>query len=180
MKNLLRTARFRLAYMELPGLLGLGLLLIVSAVATLIFLPGLHHLHQLQRDVSQMRLTMKQHHGQWIDHSPQASLNTFYRLLPAEADAAKQVATIFTVAYDDGMDLDKVEYVLSRDRAANLSRYQMILPLHGTYTDIRYFVIDVLNALPTAAVNELSFRRDDSHKADVDARLRITLYLKRE
>lgn len=178
MKRQMRTWRFRLMGQGGMGLLGLGLLSGSLALALAVLLPGVRHLEQLRQDVAQLRADMGRHRGQWIDRSPRASLNAFYRFLPKEGDALQQVAAVFSAADAAGVALDQGEYALSHD-PAGFSRYQVILPLYGTYTDIRAFVIQLLNTMPALAVNELSFRRDDTHSPEVEARLRLTVYLER-
>lgn len=175
----LRLSRLALQGLEWPGTLGLGLLAAALVLAATVLLPGKRHLQQLEHDIAGMRSAMEHHRGQWVDHSPQAALNAFYGFLPPEASAAGQVAAILDAAEANGIEVDRIEYVLTRDRAARLSRYQMTLPLRGTYPDIRYFVIDLLNTMPALAINELSFKREDAHSQGVEARLRLTIYLGR-
>lgn len=179
MKELWRIGLFRLKALGWAGMLGLGLLLGCGTLTVATLLPELRHLDELERDIAQLRNGMGKHQGQWIDRSPQATLKTFYRFLPAEPDAPVQVSSIFSAASDNGIDLDKVEYALTHDPVAGFSRYQVILPLSGTYTDIRHFVIDLLNTMPALAINELSFKREDAHSQEVEARLRLTIYLGR-
>ncbi len=180
MNGMLKIWHFRLLALGWHGWLGLALLLVSLVLALAVLLPGHRHLQQLQGDIAQLRRELNQHQGQWIDRSPQASLNAFYRFLPPESAAVRQVSAFFAAADANGIDLDQAEYVLTRDRIARMSRYQVILPLRGTYTDIRFFVIELLNAMPAVAINELSFKREDVHAQEVEARLRLTIYLGRQ
>lgn len=170
---------FRLKELGWAGMLGLGLLLGCGILSVAVLLPELRHLDELERDIAQLHSGTDKNQGQWVDRSPHATLNTFYRFLPAESDAPAQVSSIFSAANDNGIDLDKIEYTLTHDPAAGFSRYQVILPLSGTYPDIRHFVIDLLNTMPALAINELSFKREDTHSQEVEARLRLTIYLGR-
>lgn len=179
MKRLWRICRFRLLGLGWPGMLGLGLLFGCVAMALAVLLPGTRQLQQMERDVAQLRYGMSQHRGQWIDRSPQTTLKTFYRFLPQESSAPEHISAIFDAADASGIDLDKVEYALVREHTARLSRYQVILPVQGTYPDIRRFIITLLNTMPALAINELSLKRADASSPEVEARVRLTIYLGR-
>lgn len=179
LRRLWRVCKFRLLGLGWPGMLGFGLLLGCAVVASVVLLPATRQLQQMERDVAQLRNGMSQHRGQWIDRSPQAALKAFYRVLPQESSAPEHISAIFNAADASGIDLDKVEYALVREHTAGLSRYQVILPVQGTYPDIRRFIIELLNTMPALAINELSFKREDVSSPEVEARVRLTIYLGR-
>lgn len=171
--------QFYLQSLGWPGMLGSALVLGAALLALFLLLPQRQHAQQLEQDVMQLRNRMKNHKAQWIDRSPEATLKAFYRFLPQESAAAAQVAKLFEAADANGIDLDEAEYTMTRDQLAGFSRYQVTLPLHGRYTDIRFFVIDLLNSMPALAINELTFKREDVHTQEVEARLRLIIYLGR-
>lgn len=166
------------------GNIGLALLLLSLLLALGLAWPRTIALQQLQRDVAAMHKAMPRHQGQWIDHSPQASLNTFYQFLPAEQEANALLSQLLQIAEQHGLLPEKVDYALQRDSAASFSRYQLNLPLHGSYRDIRRFMAQALNTTPALALNEITFKRmEDGASAspdEVEARLRLTLYLRTE
>lgn len=174
-----RAGHFYLMGLGWQGMLGSALVLGSALLVLFMLLPQRQHAQQLEQDVAQLRNRMKHHKAQWIDRSPQATLKAFYRFLPQESTASTQVEQVFEAADANGIDLDEAEYTMTRDRMANLSRYQVTLPVHGRYTDIRFFVIDLLNSMPALAINELTFKREDIHTQEVEARLRLTIYLGR-
>lgn len=179
MNRWLRNLRFRLQVMGPLGWAG-GALWVAAVLLTLtMLLPGMLHLQQLEQDVAALHRDMPRHRGQWVDRSPQATLKAFYRFLPAESEASSQVTALFAAADAHGIDLAHAEYALVHDHDAALSRYQVVLPLHGTYAEIRHFVIALLNDMPALAVNELSFKREDAQSREVDASLRLTIFLGR-
>lgn len=177
MRQVLRQVKFRFRSMQPLDWLGWALWSSVALVVLTMLLPGLRHWQQLEQEVAALRRDMHRHQGQWIDHSPQATLQAFYQFLPAESEAAALVAAMFATADAQGITLDQAQYDLVRDQTASVSRYQIILPLHGRYPDIRRFVIALLNDMPALAVNELSFKREDVLSQEVDARLRLTIFL---
>jgi Tfp pilus assembly protein PilO len=73
--------------------------------------------------------------------------------------------------------LEKGEYRLSRESEFRLSRYQMTLPVRGSYTDIRGFVNDVLDAVPAVALEDLTLKREAADDPELEAKVRFLLYL---
>jgi hypothetical protein len=73
--------------------------------------------------------------------------------------------------------LDSGEYRLSRTAGERLARYEITLPLKGSYAQIRGFVADVLAAVPAAVLDEVNLRREGVDSARLDARVRLTLYV---
>lgn len=162
------------------GMLGLAILVGAIVLGLTVLLPSILHLQQLEQDFAQLQAAVKQHATLADDRSPQAALNSFYEFLPPEKKANQQIAVILNAADAYSLQLDQVEYVLKRDSTLGLSRYLITMPLRGRYTDIRYFVIELMNRMPSAAVNELSFRREDIKAEQIEARLRLTVYLRRQ
>lgn len=184
LKNLIWAWRFRLQEIGWQGWLGLGLFFGASMIAATVLLPNLRELSRLEHEVKQLRLQPVRQQAQTVNSSstatPLAALAAFYRTLPQESQAGSEVARIFEVAEANALLLDRAEYTWIRDRDIALSRYQVVLPLRGEYTDIRLFMIDLLNQMPAVAINELAFRRESTGTAGVEARLRLTIYLGRK
>jgi hypothetical protein len=170
-------ARFELARHGWP--MGLGL--IVSGVAAGLVLFATPSLRERTHSLQLEQLAARSHalkasadpqelqRRQWAD---------FYARLPAADGALEAVATIQRVATAHGVQLAHGEYRLSRDAGAPLMRYQITLPARSDYRRLRGWIGDVMNAVPSASLDEFSLRRDDAGSATVDARVRFTLYLR--
>ncbi|CAG0996070.1 hypothetical protein MTYP_02564 [Methylophilaceae bacterium] len=161
------------------GLTGIALLLACLAFGLGVALPEAERLKRLTLEVEKLREEIPLRKGKWIDRSPQASLNTFYRFLPAENEAVPLLAVLLSIASANGLMPDKASYMLTHSRQALLSRYQINLPVHGSYVEIRKFANQALNALPALALNEISLVRQDINTDEVEANLRFTLFLRR-
>jgi len=172
--------RYRAHWLGWQGMLG-GTLLLASLVAALAWwLPGEARLEQREQELAKLRQAMPQHQGKFVDRSPQASLNTFYRFLPAESEATSLLTVILSLAGEHGLTPDKADYALVRSPSAAFSRYQITLPVRGSYVEIRRFANQVLNRIPSAALNDISMKRQDINTEQVEARLRFTVFLHRE
>ena len=106
------------------------------------------------------------------------NLDAFYAALGPRRYAEQQVKTLFTLAAKSGLSLSQGEYKTGYDRNARVSTYQVNLPVKGSYGAIWQFALGALRAIPFASLDDISFRRDAIGDPAVEARLRLTLYLK--
>lgn len=56
-------------------------------------------------------------------------------------------------------------------------RYEMILPVRGSYPQIRAFIADALEAVPAIALVDVIIKREDIKVGKLDVRLSMSLYL---
>lgn len=106
------------------------------------------------------------------------NLAAFYGALGARDNAEQQVKTLFGLAAKSGLVLRQGEYKPGYDRNAHVWTYQVNLPVKGSYQAIWQFAMAALRAIPFASLDDISFRRDAIGDATVEARLRLTLYLR--
>jgi hypothetical protein len=106
------------------------------------------------------------------------ALDAFYEALGPRRYAEQQVRTLFALAAKNGLSLSQGEYKSGYDRNARLSTYQVNLPVKGSYGAIWQFALGALRTIPFASLDDISFRRDTIGDPAVEARLRLTLYLK--
>jgi hypothetical protein len=106
------------------------------------------------------------------------NLAAFYGALGERHSAEQQVRILFDLASKSGLVLRQGEYKAGFDRNAHVYTYQVNLPVKGTYQAIWQFAMAALRAIPFASLDEISFHRDAIGDATVEARLRLTLYLR--
>jgi hypothetical protein len=109
--------------------------------------------------------------------TPNENLARFYATLGEKRYAEQQVDTLFALAAKNGIVLSQGEYRSAYDSQARVHTYQVTLPLKGSYGAIWQFGLQTLAALPFAALDDISFKRETIGEAQVEARLRLTLYL---
>jgi hypothetical protein len=108
---------------------------------------------------------------------PEDALASFYGYFVSREEAFAALSAIYTAADAEGLSLDTGEYRLSRDRGARLLRYQIVLPVKGSYPKIRQFVARALNEAPGIALEDLSLRRENAQSNVVEARVQLALYI---
>ena len=102
----------------------------------------------------------------------------FNATLAPHAKAPELIKTVFAQAQKAGLSLAQAEYRLAENKQGGYLAYQMTLPVKGPYLKLREFIEGVLVEVPTAALEEVSFKRDGIGAASAEARLRLVFYLK--
>lgn len=160
-----------------PTLIGV----VLTICAILFYLtwnaPAEHRMHAMATHVASMRTAVGQRTKSWVPESPRAAIQTFYRALPPEAAIPDLMEKIFDAAYDADLAVENGEFKLLRQKDTAFSRYEIVLPVQGRYADIRKFANRVLQEIPSAALEDISFSREDVKNPEVDAKVRFTLYL---
>jgi len=107
----------------------------------------------------------------------QQHLQDFYDLLGETRYAEQQVKTLFAIAAKNGLTLNQADYKLAYDKNGMFHTYVISLPVRGPYAAIRPFCEQVLLAVPFASLDQIDFKRESINDQNLEAKLRITLYL---
>lgn len=160
-----------------PLAVGAGLLLVAS-IAALAWLAQARNVLDQQQALAR-RVAALPAGSVKSAHPPSASenLELFYRSLGERRYAEHQVKIMFGLAEKEGLVLRQGEYREIFNVPAGLYAYQITLPVKGAYRAIWEFAMDVLRAVPFASLDDVGFRRDAIGDANVEARVRFTLYL---
>jgi hypothetical protein len=160
-----------------PGLLGLAL----AVCAAAFYLLGVRPLHgravALESDASALAAQAGSRGPLAPRPTQRSQLSNFYAFFPAIEALPDLLGKVQRAAHDNGLQLEKGEYRLSEERDFALARYQVTLPLRGTYPQVRGFVNDVLDAVPAAALEDLTRTREAAGDPALEARVRFTLFL---
>ena len=105
------------------------------------------------------------------------NLKLFYASLGEKRYAEQQVKTLFGLAAKAGLSLNQGEYKASVDANGKFTTYQVTLPVKGSYRNIWQFALLSLSSIPFASLDDISFKRETIGEAQVEARLRLTIYL---
>ena len=110
--------------------------------------------------------------------SANENLALFHDTLGEKRYSEQHVKVLFGLAAKAGLSLNQGEYKFAYDKASRVTTYQIVLPVKGSYPAIWQFALEALRALPFAALDDIGFRRENVNDAQVEARMRLTLYLK--
>lgn len=110
--------------------------------------------------------------------APSAQLAKFYAFFPDAHSIPEWLDRIYAIAIGESVVLDQGDYRLVRDADGKMLRYQITLPVKGSYPQIRSFIVNVLNDIPIVALDDISFRREAIGKAQLEARIKLTLFFR--
>jgi hypothetical protein len=160
---------------------GAGLLLIAAATALhgLAIRPLQHRLDALEARDSGPRDGKLERLGDDLarEDSPHAQLARFHAYFRQDDQLTDSLAKVYAIARSLGLEMKRAEYRLSSQPGRKLDRYQMTVPIQGSYTTIRAFVTTTLRAQPTMALEQVQFQRKDVGDTVVDAQISFTFYL---
>jgi len=179
MNRLMWTASRWMKELGLPGMAGIVLLVFSLAGYLSMLLVEDSRLEQLTQDVAKekKRLDMSRLNPEVDTHSSGAQLYAFYQFFPVQEKAPKLFKAIYGAAHDESISLAQGEYKYSLVKSGRMGVYQVNLPVKGSYIQIRKFIVKVLNSVPSAALEEVSFRREAVGRGDLEAKIRFSIYL---
>jgi Tfp pilus assembly protein PilO len=153
----------------------------LSVIAVLFFiaftLPTYQELYERQQEVSQF----KQSTTKKVPTTPQAisTVDTFYQQVPPGTDIPKLLERLFDVAFENEIYLGRIDYEYNQVLESSLYRYHMSIPVRGDYKNMRSFINQLLKEIPTAALDNINFNREDIGDTDITANLQISLFLRK-
>ncbi|MGQ0651765.1 MAG: GspMb/PilO family protein [Betaproteobacteria bacterium] len=104
-----------------------------------------------------------------------AGIDRFHRAMTRQETPADWLVGIHAIGAATGVALQSARY-REHPAAGRLQRYEMVLPVSGSYAQIREFVQRALAEIPVLSIDELSLRRVAPAGGRVHAELRMTLH----
>ncbi|EJM75510.1 Pilus assembly protein, PilO [Pseudomonas sp. GM49] len=165
----------------IPGLAGLAMLVLALSYGLVGLLPDWESLQSL----SQQTREATEYLAKVEDGSvaapvvPQRQLDDFRSKLPSQPQATLAIDKIYALAAQERITLSRGEYSLGVDPKTHLARYQILLPVRGSYPQLRRFLHALLGQLPAVVLEDVEFQRKNIADTDLTGRIRMTLYLSR-
>ncbi|HUF79604.1 MAG TPA: GspMb/PilO family protein [Burkholderiales bacterium] len=109
--------------------------------------------------------------------SPAARLAGFYRFFETGETAPDWLARLHAAGAAAGVELHSAAYTLHKT-GTRIERYEMVLPLTGSYPQIRAFLRSALAEIPVLSLDQVQIRREGGEREGrVRADARLTLHL---
>lgn len=160
-----------------PGLLGVGLLVFTAGLTAVNIQTSRQRLQALDREAASVSARLGNKGADGAPISGRSQLSNFYAFFPLTENVPELLGRVNRSAGQHQLVLEKGEYKLSVEPDFRLARYQITLPVIGDYTQVRAFVNDVLQAVPSASLEELTLKRESIEQPELEARVRFTLFL---
>ena len=155
----------------------MGLILFTAGLATVSIQSARQRLMGLDEEVANLSSRLGQRGAANASANGRSQLSNFYAFFPLTEDLPELLGRIHRAAIQNQLLLKKGEYKFSRETDFRLARYEVTLPVSGDYVRVRGFVNDVLQAVPSAALDELTLKRESVDQPELEARVRFSMFL---
>jgi hypothetical protein len=156
---------------EQLGPMGLASLAILAA-ALAFFALAVQPLEQKDRA---LRAALERRAGgAAADYGPD-QLAAFYRFLERKEETTDWLAKLHGIARATGVDLRSATY-RTQSAGARLERYEIVVPVSGSYGQIRDFLKRTLAEVPVLSLDQVSIKRESRNDALVQAELRMAIH----
>ena len=164
-----------------PGLAGLALLVVALTWGLAGLLPDWQSLQTISQQTREAHEYLAKVEDGTVAPPvvPQRQLDDFRSKLPSQPQATVAIDKIYALAAQERITLARGEYSLGIDPKTHLARYQILLPVRGSYPQLRRFLHALLGQLPAVVVEDLELSRKKIADTDLNGRIRMTLYLSR-
>lgn len=164
-----------------PGLAGLALLVVALTWGLAGLLPDWQSLQTISQQTREAHEYLAKVEDGTVAPPvvPQRQLDDFRSKLPSQPQATVAIDKIYALAAQERITLARGEYSLGIDPKTHLARYQILLPVRGSYPQLRRFLHALLGQLPAVVVEDVEFQRKKIADTDLNGRIRMTLYLSR-
>jgi hypothetical protein len=108
--------------------------------------------------------------------SAAGKLETFYSYLGRSEAPTDWLAKLYGIAKATGVELQSANYK-TQAAGSRLERYEMVLPVSGSYPQLRDFLKRALAEIPVLSLDQMTLRREGRNEGAVQAELRMTLHL---
>lgn len=102
----------------------------------------------------------------------------FYRYFDRPEKIDDWLAKLYGIATAKGLQLQQADYRLA-DSRYGIERYQITLPVSGSYAEVRGFLNTALAEIPVLSLDHASFRRKSASEPRIETELSMTLYVRR-
>lgn len=103
-------------------------------------------------------------------------LDDFYRFFDRGVRTDEWLAKLYGIGTAAGLQLRQGTYRLDATRG-RFERYQILLPVRGSYAQVRVFLETLLAEIPVMSLDQVSFRRRAANDTLVEVEITLTLHL---
>lgn len=177
LNNLLAEIRWQTLRLSTIGKLGFGLIVLSIVFFLAAGWPQYETLDQIQKKAILLQQQSQNDTSQRIQLDDNQAIQVFYDSFPNVDSSPYWVKEIDNLAKKRGVELHGSDYRLVHDKGSKLARYEMILPVRGSYPQIRAFIADTLVTMPAVALVDMIIKREDIKSGRLEVRLNLNLYL---
>jgi hypothetical protein len=106
-------------------------------------------------------------------------LESFYAYLERTEAPTDWLAKLYGIGKATGVELQSATYrtPTGETGAARIQRYEIVLPVSGSYLQLRDFLRRALVEIPVLSLDQLTLKRESRNDGNVQAELKMTLHM---
>lgn len=158
--------------------IALGLMIATALFWIAILMPLQQRVAEAERSQRAQREGMLRRADLNQAGDPQERLARFYAFFDESGGLAGKLERLEAAARASGLVLRRAEYRMLASPDQKLARYQIILPVEGSYRTIRNFASQALETIPALALSQIKFQRRRISEGTAEAQIIFTLYLR--
>jgi hypothetical protein len=101
---------------------------------------------------------------------------SIYEYLEKPEQTTDWLAKLYAIGKATGVDLQSASYK-AQNGPGRLQRYEIVLPLTGSYSQMRDFLKRSLAEIPVLSLDQITLKRENRREGQVQAELRLTLHM---
>lgn len=103
-------------------------------------------------------------------------LAAVYQYLSKPESTTDWLAKLYAIGRATGVELQSASYKSAAATGGKLERYEIVVPLSGSYTQMRDFLKRSLAEIPVLSLDQITLKRETRRDGTVHAELRLTLH----
>lgn len=155
------------------GTLGLAAGAILAGV-TLFFAFVLAPMQEKSRSLQSRLAATPAYAGVSAAPAGSEKLHSVYGYLAKGEETTDWLAKLYGIGAATGVELRSASY--KSEQAGRLERYEIVLPLTGSYVQMRDFLRRSLAEIPVLSLDQISLKREGRREGAVQAEVRLTLH----
>ncbi len=105
-------------------------------------------------------------------------LDTFYAYLSHDEATTDWLAKLYAIGQATGVELRSASYRMQATPGApRLERYEISVPVSGSYAQMREFLKRSLEEIPVLSLDKMALKRESRNDGTVQADLKLTLHM---
>ena len=154
------------------GPAGLAALALLAATAAFFVLA----LQPLQQRARALEAALERPEAAPGQSAPaQAGVAGLFRFLERKEETTDWLAKLHAIGQASGVEMRSATY-RTQPAGARLERYEIVLPVNGSYPQVRDFLKRALAEIPVLSLDQVSLRRESRNDSRVRAELRLALH----
>jgi len=172
MKNRISAQMYRLRdELGLAGIAALALFIAAGAFMTLVLQPM-----KEKNRVLEARAGISRDLATVSGVNAAEKVASVYEYLEKPEGTTDWLAKLYAIGKATGVELQSANYK-TQSAGGRLQRYEIVLPLTGSYAQMRDFLKRSLAEIPVLSLDQITLKRENRREGQVQAELRLTLHM---